>query len=147
MNVLVIGSGGREHAICHAFSKSKRVSKIYCSPGNAGVAAIAECVPIAADDVSGILEFASARGIDLTFVGGETSLALGVVDEFLKQGLRIVGPIMAAAQLESSKAFAKDFMLRHNIPTAKYFTADDPRSAVAPRRCGAVGAAARCPRA
>ena len=143
MNVLVIGSGGREHAICRAFSKSKRVSKIYCSPGNAGVASIAECVPIAADDVSGTLEFASAQGIDLTFVGGETSLALGVVDEFLKQGLRIVGPIMAAAQLESSKAFAKDFMLRHNIPTAKYFTADDQRSAVAELERGTFGEASR----
>src|SRR5688572_30204209 len=111
MNIFVIGSGGREHAICSTFSKSKRVSKIYCAQGNAGIAEIAECVPIASDDVRALSVFAAASDIDLTFVGGETSLALGVVDEFQSRGLRIVGPTKNAAQLESSKAFAKDFMV------------------------------------
>ncbi len=139
MNVLVIGSGGREHAICHAFSKSERVTKIYCAPGNAGIAAIAGRVPIAADDVSVLFEMALAKNIELTFVGGETSLALGIVDEFQKRGLRIVGPTMSAARLESSKAFAKEFMHRHHIPTARFFTADDPRSAVAELESGTFG--------
>ena len=120
MRVLVIGSGGREHAICRAFSKSKRITKLYCANGNAGIARVAECVNIKPDDIAGLKAFAAERSIDLTFVGGETPLALGIVDEFEKSGLRIIGPTAAAARLEASKAFAKDFMARHGVPTAKY---------------------------
>lgn len=123
MNVLVVGSGGREHALCYAFSKSSRVSKLYCANGNAGISSVAECIPIRPDDVRALAVFASANAIDLTFVGGETSLALGIVDEFLGRGLRIIGPTREAAQLEASKAFAKDFMARYEIPTAKYAVA------------------------
>ena len=139
MNVLVIGSGGREHAICHSFSKSDRVGKIYCAPGNAGIAAIAECIQIPADDVNTLADFASLNAIDLTFVGGETSLALGIVDAFEERGLRIAGPTKAAARLEASKAFAKDFMARHGIPTAKYVTAQSPGSAILELESGAFG--------
>lgn len=123
MKVLVVGSGGREHAICHAFSKSRNVSKLYCANGNAGIASVAELVPIRPDDVKSLGDFASNERIDLTFVGGETSLALGIVDEFASRGLNIVGPTRAAAELESSKAFAKDFMARYEIPTARYAVA------------------------
>jgi len=120
MKVLVVGSGGREHALCYAFSKSRRVEKLLCANGNAGIASIAECVPIRPDDIASLANFASSAGIDLTFVGGETSLALGIVDDFEKRGLTIIGPNREAAQLESSKGFAKDFMARHEIPTANY---------------------------
>src|SRR3982751_6751617 len=107
MNILVIGSGGREHAICQAFSKSKRVKRLTCANGNAGIGQTAELVPIKPDDVVELADFAASHSIDLTFVGGETSLSLGVVDEFEKRGLRIIGPAQAAARLESSKSFAK----------------------------------------
>lgn len=130
MKVLVIGSGGREHAICHAFSNSPKVSKLYCANGNAGISRIAECVYLSPTDIPGLLDFALTNAIDLTFVGGESSLALGIVDAFQSSGLRIVGPSRAATQLESSKAFAKDFMARHGVPTAKYATANSPMEAV-----------------
>ena len=130
MNILVIGSGGREHAICHAFSKSKRVKRILCADGNAGIAKVAELVPIRPDAIEDLAEFASTHDIDLTFVGGETSLALGIVDEFERRGLRIIGPSKAAARLEASKAFAKDFMQRHGIPTAAYKTAYSTAEAI-----------------
>jgi phosphoribosylamine---glycine ligase len=123
MKILVIGSGGREHALCFAFSKSQKVKKIYCANGNAGIGEIAELVNIKPDEIEKLADFAQANAIDLTFVGGETSLALGVVDEFEKRNLKIIGVSQKAAQLESSKSFAKDFMARHNIPTAKYKTA------------------------
>lgn len=120
MKVLVVGSGGREHAICWAFSKSEKVSKIFCANGNAGISQIAECINIKPVEIEKLCGFAIKEKIDLTFVGGETSLALGIVDEFEKHGLKIVGVSQKAAELESSKAFAKDFMARHNIPTAYY---------------------------
>jgi phosphoribosylamine--glycine ligase len=123
MKVLVIGSGGREHAICKAFSRSHRVSKLYCANGNAGIAEIAECVPVKPDEVLRLTEFALQESIDRTFVGGETSLALGIVDEFQRRGLNIIGPDSEAARLEASKSFAKDFMARHEIPTANFVTA------------------------
>jgi phosphoribosylamine--glycine ligase len=123
MKVLVIGSGGREHAICYAFRPSPRVERVYCASGNAGIASIAECVNIRPDDVLALADFAASQKMDLTFVGGETALALGIVDEFVRRGLTIVGPIREAATLESSKAFAKDFMARYEIPTAKYAVA------------------------
>src|SRR4051794_27885411 len=118
MRVLVIGSGGREHALCHAFSKSAHAPELYCASGNAGISLIAKCVPINTDDVSSLASFADSNKIDLTFVGGETTLAAGVVDEFMRHRLPIIGPVRDAAQLESSKAFAKEFMARHGIPTA-----------------------------
>jgi phosphoribosylamine--glycine ligase len=123
MKVLVIGSGGREHALCWAFRKSPKVSQLFCSPGNPGIAQVAECVPIAADDIRSLADFAATNAIGLTFVGPEVPLALGIVDEFESRGLAIIGPRKAAAQLESSKAFAKDFMARHGVPTAKYVIA------------------------
>ena len=124
MNILVVGSGGREHAICDAFARSERVSRLFCANGNAGIASIAVCVPIRPEEVERLAEFAEENRIDLTFVGGETPLAMGLVDLFESRGLKIVGPSKAAARLESSKAFSKDFMARHGVPTAKYFNAD-----------------------
>jgi phosphoribosylamine---glycine ligase len=123
MKVLVVGSGGREHAICYAFSKSSKVTKLFCANGNAGIASIAECIAIRPDDIQALAGYAESQKIDLTFVGGETSLALGIVDEFERRDLSIIGPTHAAAELESSKAFAKDFMARYEIPTAKYAVA------------------------
>ncbi len=123
MKILIVGSGGREHALCQTFNQSKKVKKIYCADGNAGIAEIAECVNIKPDEIKKLADFAEQNEIDLTFVGGETTLALGIVDEFEKRNLKIVGVSRKAAQLEASKSFAKDFMARHNIPTAKYKTA------------------------
>lgn len=120
MKILVVGSGGREHAICWAFAKNRSISKLFCANGNAGISQIAECVNIQPTEIEKLCNFAEKEQIDLTFVGGETSLALGIVDKFEERGLKIIGVSKEAAQLESSKAFAKDFMARHNIPTAKY---------------------------
>jgi phosphoribosylamine---glycine ligase len=120
MKILIIGSGGREHAIAWKFSKNSNIETIFCANGNAGIAEIATCIDIKPTEINKLADFAEAEQIDLTFVGGETSLALGVVDEFEKRGLRIVGASKKAAQLEASKALSKDFMLRHNIPTARY---------------------------
>ena len=129
MNILVVGSGGREHAICEAFSKNPKVEKLFCANGNAGIAAVAECVPIKPEEIGNLADFASGENVDLTFIGGETALALGIVDEFEKRGLKIIGPSGAAARLEASKAFSKDFMVRHGVPTAKYFVAHSPGKA------------------
>ncbi len=139
MNILVIGSGGREHAICHSFKKDPRVERLFCANGNAGIAQVAECVPIMPDDVQALGDFASANAIGLTFVGGETSLALGVVDEFERRGLKIIGPKREASQLESSKSFAKDFMARHGIPTAKFTTSHSPTFAILELESGDFG--------
>ncbi len=139
MRILVVGSGGREHALCYAFSKSTKVEKIFCANGNAGIAEIAECLPIKHDQISALAEFAEREKIDLTFPGGETPLALGIVDEFEKRGLRIVGASEAAARLEASKAFAKDFMSRHAIPTAKYVNASSAAAAVHELEGGGFG--------
>ena len=139
MKVLVVGSGGREHAICQSFRRSSKVTQLLCANGNAGIAEIAECVPIKPTDITGLVEFASQNAIDLTFVGGETSLALGIVDEFEARGLKIIGPNRHASQMESSKSFAKDFMARHNVPTAKYVTAHSPSSAVGSLENGDFG--------
>jgi phosphoribosylamine---glycine ligase len=139
MNILVIGSGGREHALCWSFRKSRRVDRLYCANGNAGIAQVAECVPISPEDITALAEFAAANAIDLTFVGGETPLALGVVDEFESRGLRIIGPSKKASQLESSKAFAKDFMARHGVPTAKFAVAHSPEFAILELESGDFG--------
>jgi len=120
MKVLVIGGGGREHAIAWKLSQSELVDRIYCMPGNAGIAEIAECVDISPGDFSSILDFVKYEWIDLTVVGPEEPLARGIVDAFQKEGRKIVGPAQQAAQLESSKVFAKEFMKRYGIPTAPY---------------------------
>lgn len=120
MKVLVIGSGGREHAIVWKLAQSRVVDKIYCAPGNAGIALIAECVELESKNFSALVDFVKYEWIDLTVVGPEDPLAQGIVDLFLKEGRKIIGPIKDAAQLESSKVFAKDFMKRHKIPTAEY---------------------------
>ena len=123
--MLVIGSGGREHAILWALRRTSRAPlDLYCAPGNGGISELAECVPISPSDHAALAEFVVANSIDLTVVGPEAPLAEGIVDKFQKHGLAIVGPTSAAARLESSKAFAKDFMRRHNIPTAYYAVAN-----------------------
>jgi len=139
MRILVIGSGGREHAICATFKRSKSVTRIFCAPGNAGIAEAAECVALEPSDISGLVEFAASSTVNITFVGGETALALGIVDEFERRGLKIVGPTAAAARLESSKAFAKDFMLRHSIPTARHAAASSPAEAIEILNSGKFG--------
>lgn len=120
MKVLVIGSGGREHAIVWKLAQSPLVEKIYCAPGNGGICGYAECVDINVTDLEGLLQFAEEKAIDLTVVGPEVPLSLGITDLFKEKGLRVFGPEKKAAMLESSKAFSKDFMERNNIPTAKY---------------------------
>ncbi|MEI6073330.1 MAG: phosphoribosylamine--glycine ligase [Verrucomicrobiae bacterium] len=120
MNVLIVGSGGREHALAWKLARSPRVSKIFCAPGNAGTAALGENVAIAADDIPALVAFANSRDIGLTVVGPDDSLAAGIADAFVAAGRKIFGPTASAARLESSKAFAKDFMKRHGIPTADY---------------------------
>lgn len=122
MKVLVIGSGGREHALCWKISQSERVEKIYCAPGNGGTRLVAENVNIEASDLDGLLNFAIENSIDLTVVGPEKPLVMGIVDRFEEKGLRIFGPDRRCAQLEGSKNYAKEFMKKYNIPTANYRT-------------------------
>jgi phosphoribosylamine---glycine ligase len=124
MNVLVIGSGGREHALVWKLKQSPRVSRLVCAPGNPGIASLAECVNIGIDDLDGLYQFARTQKIDLTVVGPEIPLVNGIVDLFEAGGLTIFGPSKAAAALEGSKVFAKNFMKRNNIPTAAYETFD-----------------------
>jgi phosphoribosylamine--glycine ligase len=122
MNVLVIGSGGREHALCWALRRGARRAslRLFCAPGNAGIAEVAECVPLGATDVLALADFAESRRIDLTIPGGEAPLAAGLADEFTRRGLAVAGPTREAARMESSKSFAKEFMLRHGVPTARH---------------------------
>jgi phosphoribosylamine--glycine ligase len=120
MKVLIVGSGGREHALAWKIAQSPKVTKIYAAPGNAGIAQLAECVPVQSDDVPGILAFAKSKAMDLTIVGPEGPLSLGIVDEFTKAGLRAFGPSGKAAEIESSKKFSKDLMKKYHIPTAEY---------------------------
>ena len=120
MKILVVGGGGREHAICWKLSNEANVEKIYCAPGNAGISNVAECIDIGDSDIENLLKFAKENQIDLTIVGPEIPLVAGIVDVFEKEGLKIFGPNKKCAQLEGSKAFSKDFMIRHNLPTAKY---------------------------
>ena len=124
MKILVVGSGGREHAIAWKLHESQQIEKVYCSPGNAGIAQEAECVAIDLSNLKEILELASQIKVDLTVVGPEAPLVAGVVDEFEKAGLAIIGPSKGAARLEGSKIFAKQFMQRRGIPTAKFAVAE-----------------------
>lgn len=120
MKVLVVGGGGREHAICWKLSNEQNVEAIFCAPGNAGIESVAKCISIGDSDIDELISFAKENKIDLTIVGPEAPLVKGIVDAFEKEGLRIFGPNKNCARLEGSKAFSKDFMIRHNIPTAKY---------------------------
>jgi len=118
MKVLIIGKGGREHAIAWKLAQSKKLTKLYCAPGNAGIAEFAQCVPIGATDIEKLVEFAKNEKIDFTVVGMDDPLVMGVVDAFEAEGLKIFGPRKNAAILEGSKAFSKDLMKKYNIPTA-----------------------------
>ena len=131
MKVLIVGSGGREHAIAMSVAKSAKVDKIYCAPGNAGIGQIAECVPIGAMEFDKLVAFAKENTIDLTIVGMDDPLVGGLIDEFEKAGLRAFGPRKNAAILEGSKAFSKDLMKKYNIPTAAYETFDNAEDALA----------------
>jgi phosphoribosylamine---glycine ligase len=129
MKILLVGSGGREHALAWKISQSPLLSKLYCAPGNPGTQAVAENVPLADSDIAGLAAFAAERGIDLTVVGPELPLTLGIVDEFERRNLRIFGPNKKAAELEGSKVFAKQFMDRHRIPTGRFKVAESPSQA------------------
>lgn len=131
MKVLVIGSGGREHALVWKISQSPMVDKIYCAPGNAGIGQMAECVAIKAEDLDGLLDFALQNEIGLTVVGPEVPLTMGIVDKFQEKGLKIFGPSGRAAEIEGSKTFAKDLMAKYGIPTAKYGAFTDAAEAKA----------------
>jgi len=120
MKVLVVGSGGREHAICWKLAQSPKVTELYCAPGNAGIADSAKCVNIKAEDIEGICAWAKDNAIDLAVIGPEVPLAMGIVDELEKVGVKTFGPNKNCAQLEASKSFTKAFLARHNIPTAGY---------------------------
>ena len=129
MRILVVGSGGREHALCWAIAASPLCAKLWCAPGNAGIAAEAECVAIAADDLDGLTDFARSRHIDLVVVGPEAPLVAGLVDRLSAAGIKAFGPTAAAAALEGSKGFMKDLCARHAIPTAAYARFEEPDGA------------------
>ncbi len=129
MRILVIGSGGREHALVWKIAQSKLVDKVFCSPGNGGISQQAECIDIKAEDIAGLWEFARKEKIDLTVVGPEVVLSLGIVDEFQKAGLKIFGPNKSAANLEASKVFSKQLMAKYNVPTADFKVFDHPDAA------------------
>lgn len=120
MKVLVVGGGGREHAICWKLAQSPKIDELYCAPGNAGIAAVAECVDIGAEDIKGICGFAADQKIDLAVIGPEVPLAMGITDALEAGGVKVFGPNKKCSQLEASKSFTKDFLARHDIPTAGY---------------------------
>src|SRR5579862_2958865 len=120
MKLLVLESGGREHALAWKLHESQRMEELYCAPGNAGIAQEAECIPLNLADTKAAVELAKRLGADLTIVGPEAPLVAGIVDEFEKEGLAIIGPNKAAARLEGSKVFSKEFMRRRGIPTARF---------------------------
>jgi len=130
MRVLIIGSGGREHALVWKIAQSPDVEKVYCIPGNPGIAKIAECRNVAVEDFKAVAEFARKENIDLTVVGPEMPLVLGIVDYFNKEGLKIFGPAKRSAKLEGSKVFAKEFMKKYNVPTAQFEIFDDSEKAI-----------------
>ena len=120
MKSLVVGGGGREHAICWKLAQSSKVEKLYCAPGNAGIRNVAECVDIQAEDLDGIADFAVSHSVDMAVIGPEVPLAMGITDVLNGKGIRVFGPNQKCAQLEASKSFTKDFLARHGIPTAGY---------------------------
>ena len=130
MKILIVGSGGREHAIAWKVAQSPKVDKIYCAPGNAGISEYAECVDIGAMEFDKLVAFAKEKQIDLTVVGMDDPLVGGIVDAFEAEGLRVFGPRKNAAILEGSKAFSKDLMKKYDIPTAAYENFDDPQKAL-----------------
>jgi phosphoribosylamine--glycine ligase len=129
MRILVIGSGGREHALVWKIAQSKLCDKIFCAPGNGGIADLAECIDIKADDIGGLLDFCRHEKIELTVVGPEAPLTAGIADEFINQKLAVFGPQKAAARLESSKVFSKELMRKYGVPTADFRVFDDPDKA------------------
>jgi phosphoribosylamine--glycine ligase len=131
MKVLVVGGGGREHALIWKIAQSRKVTKIFAAPGNAGIAQLAECVPIKSEDIAGLLAFAQSKEIDLTIVGPEGPLSMGIIDAFTEAGLRAFGPSGKAAEIEASKRFSKDLMKKYNIPTAEYGVFTDKAAAEA----------------
>ena len=133
MNILVIGSGGREHALCWKLKQSPRTTALFCAPGNAGIAALADCLPADVNDAGSLANLAEAIKADLTIVGPEAPLVAGISEAFQARGLRLVGPSAEAARLEGSKIFAKQFMARHQIPTAQFTACHSPESARAAR--------------
>ena len=144
MKILVLGAGGREHAIVWALKQTSHSKlDLYCAPGNAGIAELAQCIPVPTQDQTALVQFAQSEKMDLTFVGPEAPLAEGIVDRFQSRGLRIAGPSMAAAKLESSKVLAKDFMTRHRIPTAAYQVAGNYAETIEILRRGEVGGSNR----
>ena len=130
MKVLIVGGGGREHAIAVKCSESKHVDKLYAAPGNAGIANVAECVDISVMDAEKLVEFAKENEIDLTIIGPDDPLVAGVADAFTKAGLRVFGPAKNAAIIEGSKAFSKDLMKKYNIPSAAYEVFDNAKAAL-----------------
>ena len=130
MKILVIGNGGREHALVWKINQSPKVSKIYCAPGNAGISQLAQCIDIGPDKITALADFAQDKKIDLTVVGPELSLSMGIVDEFTKRGLKIFGPTKTATEIESSKVFSKYMMKKYLIPTANYSTFTDAKEAM-----------------
>ena len=130
MKILVIGGGAREHALAWKLSRERNVTSIFCSPGNPGIASVARCLDADVGDPRALLAVARSQSVDLTVVGPELPLSRGIVDVFTADGRAIVGPSQAAAALESSKAFAKDFMARHNVPTARYHVCESARAAL-----------------
>ena len=131
MKVLVVGGGGREHAVCMTLAKSPKVDKIWCAPGNGGIAAVAECVDIKATDIEGVVAFSKANNPDLVVVTPDDPLALGMVDALEAEGIRAFGPRKNAAVIEGSKSFAKDLMKKYNIPTAGYAVFENSDEAIA----------------
>jgi phosphoribosylamine--glycine ligase len=139
MKILVIGGGAREHALAWKLASEPGVSRVLCAPGNPGIAAVADCTPVDVTDPAAMLAVARREQIDLTVIGPEVPLSHGVVDAFAAAGRAIVGPTMAAAALESSKAFAKDFMARHDVPTASFVVCNSPAAALEEIRRGTLG--------
>src|SRR5882757_1823484 len=129
MDVLLIGGGGREHALAWKLRQSRRVNRLYCAPGNGGIGALAELVPIAADDVAGLADFAERKRVGLTVVGPELPLTLGIVDTFGARGLRAFGPSRTGAQLEGSKVFAKELLRAAGVRTARFAEFSDAMAA------------------
>src|SRR5258707_4061212 len=139
MKILVVGNGGREHALIWKIRQSPLVQDIYCAPGNAGIAEVADCVPIDSSNIVEVADFAQSITADLTVVGPELPMVLGIADEFLRRGMSIFCPIRSAAEIEGSKAFAREFMQRHGIPSPRYEICTTAEEAEAVIKKGSLG--------